>query len=218
MEADYLGIDPGLSGGFAVVSGDSIRYKMVMPTISFNTKDDKTKTELDREGILSFLTLFPKHVHVVIEKQEAFRGQDITSSCTICRNYGILLMGLTAAHFYITEVPSDIWQDHFGIVSVRKSQGQSTKQQAFHIAQRLYPIADFRKSKRSHIVHDGIVDAVLIANYCQSLFAPFHEPPTGVQLVSTRDETPVEIKKQVVRSGGTESRTKLERRQKEKKR
>lgn len=170
MTRDYLGIDPGLNGGWAVVSGDRIRYKMAMPTISFTTADDKTKTELDREGILSFLATLPAHTHVAIEKQAAFRGQNITSSCTICRNYGILLMALSAAHMYITEVPSDIWQDHFGIVSVKEGLG-TTKEQAFHIAQRLYPNVDFRKSERSRIVHDGIVDATLIATYCQSLFA-----------------------------------------------
>jgi Holliday junction resolvasome RuvABC endonuclease subunit len=180
MTSDYLGIDPGINGGFAVVSGDSIRYKMVMPTISVTTKDGKTKTQIDRDAVLSFLTLFPQHVHVVIEEQEAFRKQNITSTCTICKNYGILLMALSAAHFYTTEVPSDDWQDHFGIVSVKKSQGESTKEQAFHIAQKLYPTADFRKSERSHIVHDGIVDAVLIANYCHSLFAPIIEMPEPV--------------------------------------
>jgi Holliday junction resolvasome RuvABC endonuclease subunit len=172
MEADYLGIDPGLKGGFAIVSGDRIRFKMVMPTISFTTEQGKTKTHIDRDAVLSFLTLFPQHVHVVIEEQEAFRKQNITSTCTTCKNYGILLMAATVAHMYITEVPSGVWQEHFGIVSVKKSQGQSTKEQAFHIAQKLYPTADFRKSERSHIVHDGIVDATLIANYCQSLFAP----------------------------------------------
>ena len=183
MKSDYLGIDPGLNGAFVIVSGDSIRYKMVMPTISVTTKDGKTKTQIDRDAVLSFLTLFPQHVHAVIEEQEAFRGQNITSTCTICKNYGILLMALSAAHFYTTEVPSDDWQDHFGIVSVRKSLGQSTKEQAFHIAQKLYPDADFRKSERSHIVHDGIVDAVLIANYCQSLFAP---PAVMPELVGTK--------------------------------
>lgn len=171
MIRDFLGIDPGLNGAFAVVSGDRVRYKMVMPTISFTTKDGKIKTELDREGILSFLTLFPKHVHVVIEKQEAFRGQDITSSCTICKNYGILLMALSVAHTFITEEPSKVWQAHFGIVSAKEGKG-TTKEQAFHIAHRLYPNADFRRSERSHIVHDGIVDATLIAYYCQSLFTP----------------------------------------------
>lgn len=177
MEADYLGIDPGLNGGFAVVSGDNIRYKMVMPTISFTTNDGKTKTQIDRDAVLSFLTLLPQHVHVVIEEQEAFRRQNITSTCTTCKNYGILLMAATVAHMYITEVPSGVWQEHFGIVSVKKGGGESTKEQAFHIAQKLYPNADFRKSERSHIVHDGIVDAVLIAKYCQSLFMPTIETP-----------------------------------------
>jgi Holliday junction resolvasome RuvABC endonuclease subunit len=170
MSADYLGIDPGLNGGFAVVSGDEIRYKMAMPTISFAPKDGKTKTEIDRDAVLSFLALFPPHVHVAIEEQGAFRGQDIISSCTICRNYGILQMALTVARMYITEVPSDVWQAHFGIVSVKKGGGKTTKQQALEIAQAKYPSADFRKSGRAHKAHDGIVDAALIAFYCQSLF------------------------------------------------
>ena len=169
MTSDYLGIDPGLSGGFAIVSGDSIRYKMVMPTISVTTKDGKTKTQIDRDAVLSFLTLFPQHAHAVIEEQKAFRRQNITSTCTICKNYGILLMALSAAHFYTTEVPSNIWQAHFGIFSAREGKG-TTKEQSYHIAQKLYPTADFRKSERSHIVHDGITDATLLATYCQFLF------------------------------------------------
>lgn len=165
----YCGVDPGLSGSFVVISGDSIRYKMVMPTLSYTTKQGKTKTEIDRDGVLSFLSLLPPHVHVAIEKQEAFRGQDITSSCTICRNYGILQMAFTAAHMYVTEVSAKDWHDFFGIVSAKEGKG-TTKEQAFHIAQKLYPNADFRKSERSHIIHDGIVDATLIAKYCRSLF------------------------------------------------
>jgi hypothetical protein len=87
-------------------------------------------------------------------------------------------MAITAARIHTTEVPSGIWQEHFGIVSVKKGKG-STKKQAFHIAQKLYPNVDFRKSDRSRIAHDGIVDAVLIANYFQSLFtspAPLEVP------------------------------------------
>jgi len=168
----YLGIDPGLQGSFAVVSGDRIKYKLVMPTLSFTTKSGKTKREIDRAGVLSFLHMLPPHTHVVIEKQKAYRSQNITSSCTICCNYGILLMALTVAHMYITEVPSDDWQAHFGIVSVKKAGGRTTKEQAYGFAHDLYPDVNFRKSARSHLAHDGIVDAVLIANYCQSLFAP----------------------------------------------
>lgn len=166
----YLGIDPGLSGGFAVVSGDKIRYKMAMPIISFTSKQSKTITELDREAILSFLAMQPKHTHVAIEEVIGFRNQDIRASCTTCRNHGILLMGLSFAHSYITEVPSDIWNKHFGIVPAPKTGGKTTKQQAFDIVHMIYPNEDFRKSDRSHTFHTGIVDATLIATYCQFLF------------------------------------------------
>jgi Holliday junction resolvasome RuvABC endonuclease subunit len=167
----YLGIDPGIFGGFAVISGDKILYKMVMPTISHKNKAGKTKKEIDRDGVLSFLATIPPHTHVVIEEVQAFRKQNITATCTTCRNYGMLLMGLTFAHMHISEVPSDIWAKHFGIVPAPKAGGKTTKQQAFDIAHMIYPDEDFRKSDKSHKIHDGIVDATLIANYCQSLFS-----------------------------------------------
>ena len=169
----YLGIDPGLDGGFAVVSGDRIEYKMAMPTLSFTPKKGKTKREIDRDGVLSFLQTLPKHTRVAIEKQEAFRSQDIRSTCTTCKNYGMLQMGLTVTHMFVTEVPPATWQEYFGIVSVKKSGGISTKEQALQIARAIYPNADFRKSERSHVAHDGIVDAALLATYCQSLFETF---------------------------------------------
>jgi Holliday junction resolvasome RuvABC endonuclease subunit len=166
----YLGIDPGLNGAFAVVFGDEIKYKMAMPTLSFTTREGKTKTEIDRQAILSFLAMQPKHTYVAIEEQQAFRSQNITATCTTCKNYGVLLMGLSFAHSYIKEVPSELWQKHFGIVSVKKGEGVTTKEQAFHIAQELYPNTDFRKSERSRNANDGMVDATLIATYCQFLF------------------------------------------------
>ena len=171
MTEDYLGIDPGLSGGFAVVSGDTIRYKMAMPTLSFTREEDTIKTEIDRDGVLSILSTLPPHTHVVIEAQEAYRKQNITSTCTTCKNYGMLLMALTVARYYITEVPANVWHEHYGIVSAKKSGGASTKAQAFAIAQTIYPREDFRKSDRAYKFYDGVVDATLIAKYCQSRFS-----------------------------------------------
>lgn len=174
----FGGIDPGLNGGFAVISGNQIRCKFAMPLISTTTKKGKIKKELDQAGILSFLLHIPPYTHLVIEEQIPVRNQKIQASYTLAKNYGILLMALTAAHIRTTEVPSDIWQKYFGIVSVKKGKG-STKEQAFHIAQKLYPNVDFRKSDRSHKFHDGMTDATLLAHYCQSLFtspAPLEVP------------------------------------------
>jgi Holliday junction resolvasome RuvABC endonuclease subunit len=170
MTSFFCGCDPGLSGGFAVVSGDRIVYKMVMPTISHKNKAGKTKTEIDRDGVLSFLSTIPPHTHVAIEEVQAFRTQNITATCTTCKNYGILLMALTVAHMRITEVSSDIWQKHFGIVPANKAGGKTTKQQAFDIARMLFPGEDFRKTDRSNRFHDGITDATLLAIYWQFKF------------------------------------------------
>jgi hypothetical protein len=90
-------------------------------------------------------------------------------------------MALTVARCYITEEPASVWQEHYGIVSVKKSKGETTKQQAYKIAQAKYPHVDFRKSGRAQKPHDGIVDAVLIARYCQSLFAPFQEAVIAIK-------------------------------------
>jgi hypothetical protein len=189
----FCGCDPGLSGGFAVVSGDKIQYKMVMPTISHKSKAGKIKTEIDREGVLSFLKTLPPHTHVAIEEVQAYRKQNITATCTTCKNYGILLMASTVAHMCITEVPSDIWQNHFGILPVNTAGGKTTKHQAFDIAHMIYPNENFTKSERAHKPHDGMVDATLIAKYCQSIFTlsffrelPPDEPPV--------DETPLGVK------------------------
>jgi len=172
MEPNYLGIDPGLSGGSVVISGDKIRCKIVMPTISTTSKKGKTKKEIDRNGVLSFLSRLPRDTYAVIEEQIPVRNQHIQASHTTAKNYGILLMALTATHTHYREVPSSIWQAHFGITPNTGKKGMTTKDQALVIAHRLYPDVDFRRSRRARVAHDGIVDAALIANYCQFLHSP----------------------------------------------
>jgi Holliday junction resolvasome RuvABC endonuclease subunit len=170
MIREYLGIDPGLSGGLAVVSSDKIKYKIAMPTITIIKANGDSKRVPDQHGISSFLSSIPKHTHCVIEEQHPARNQSIVAICTTCRNYGVLLGALYAAHLFTTEVTAKIWQEHYGIISVKKSGGKSTKEQGFDIAQTLYPGVAFRKSERSYKFHDGLTDAALIANYCQFLF------------------------------------------------
>lgn len=166
----YLGIDPGLSGGLVYILEGKIKYKLVMPTITITKKKGDSKKELDRLGISSFLSRIPNHTNVTIEEQHPARNQSIVAICTTCRNYGLLLMALHSAHLFVTEVSAKDWQDFYSIVSVKKAAGVTTKEQALPIAQSLFPGVDFRKSDRSRIFHDGIVDAALIARYCQSLF------------------------------------------------
>ena len=166
----FCGVDPGLSGAFVCIENDKIKYKLAMPTLTITKANGDSRRILDQQGISSFLSQIPAHTHVVIEEQLAARNQNITATCTTCRNYGILLGALFAAHLFTTEVTVSDWHAYFGITPAREKFSESTKVQAFRICRLRFPVEDFRRSQRSRVFHDGITDATLLALYCQSLF------------------------------------------------
>ncbi len=175
----YLGIDPGLDGGFAVITDNHVSLKLVMPTISKKLPGNKTKRYIKRSSVLDFLNALPVATFIAIEEQIPVRNQSVTSVFTTAKNYGILLMAISASVFQDPplEVPSSLWHAHFGIISEPKA-GKSTKAQAFEIASSIFPNTDFRKSNRARTPHDGVVDATLLALYHQSrhrIFQPQEE-------------------------------------------
>jgi hypothetical protein len=184
-----------------------------MPTISKKITKNTTKRYIDKSSVQSFLNALPVTTFIAIEEQIPVRNQSVTSVFTTAKNYGILLMAIFASVFQEPpiEIPSSLWHAYFGIESEPKA-GKSTKAQAFEIASSIFPNTDFRKSNRARTPHDGMVDATLIAKYCQSICANFYSPelPTiGTQSASTVDKTlkPLECK-----PGGKEPGTKLRRR------
>jgi Holliday junction resolvasome RuvABC endonuclease subunit len=195
----YLGIDPGLDGGFTVITDNHISLKLAMPTISKKYTKNTTKRHIDKSSVLSFLNALPVTTFIAIEEQIPVRYQSVTSVFTTAKNYGILLMAIFASVFQEPpiEVPSSLWHAYFGIEPEPKA-GKSTKAQAFEIASSIFPNTDFRKSNRARTPHDGMVDAALIAKYGQSIFDPFTSflelPTTGTQSASTVDEAPLEVK------------------------
>jgi Holliday junction resolvasome RuvABC endonuclease subunit len=164
----YLGIDPGLDGGFAVITDNHVSLKLAMPTSSKKLQGNKTKRYINRSSVMNFLNALPVATFIAIEEQIPVRNQSVTSVFTTAKNYGILLMAISASVFGFSplEVPSSRWHALFGIVSEPKA-GKSTKAQAFEIASAIFPNTNFRQSNRARTPHDGIVDATLIAHYCQ---------------------------------------------------
>jgi Holliday junction resolvasome RuvABC endonuclease subunit len=194
----YLGIDPGLDGGFAVITDNHISLKLAMPTISKKSTTNKTKRHIDKSSVMNFLNALPVTTFIAIEEQIPVRNQSVTSVFTTAKNYGILLMAISVSVFQEPpiEVPSSFWHAHFGIEPEPKA-GKSTKAQAFEIVSSIFPNTDFRKSNRARTPHDGVVDAALIAKYGQSIYTNFYSlelPTTGTQSASTVDETPLEVK------------------------
>lgn len=147
----YLGIDPGLRGGLAFLPEVGGIELYPMPTIA-----DK---DYDIQEIKRLLVHF-KPILAVLEQQIALPGQGLSSTLQTGKGFGILL-GLLAG----LEVPHQViaakyWQ---GKIFTGIKANLDTKAKSEIAAKRLFPSADFRKSDRARVPHDGLTDAACIA-------------------------------------------------------
>lgn len=132
-----IGIDPGVSGGCAVLTPDST-------VLIFSKFQDKTPTDI--------VTLFkdiPGGV-VYIERVHSMPKQGVRSTFTFGQNYGMLLGIVYTKGFKINHVQPLKWQTVLGCKS--KGDKNVTKRKA----QELFP---------SLTITHAIADALLIAEY-----------------------------------------------------
>ena len=166
---NYIGIDPGLDGGIAILPNDGTAIELIKtPVIGGRDYDIQEMKKILRE----FNPFF-----VVIENQISMPGQGLTSTLQTGKGFGIWL-GLLAA----LEVPHQV-------VSARQWQIQiytgissklETKEKSVIAAKRLFPSADFRKSDRARVANDGLTDAACIAEYARRLHQRSFSASTGV--------------------------------------
>ena len=177
----YIGIDPGSAG--AIVLIDSDRNVLEMMSTPKNGK------EYDLQSICIFLNKLKnmKNVHAALEDVHAFQGSGATSNFNFGRGKMLWEMGLMAFKIPHTLVQPRKWQNVAweGVTktmvstSRKKKNGESvkkvdTKATSLTAVQRLYPDVDLRdpnrKTDRSKKPHDGVIDALLIAEYARRSF------------------------------------------------
>ena len=164
---NFIGIDPGLQGGIAVFKGITARTR-IMPIIKGK------KTILDHLTLSQFLSDFD-HLksYAILEEQHPMpvfriekgktKKQGATSLFSIGYGFGALKQCLVDFVIPHEVVRAQIWQKEFGI-SGRKG---NTKAQALQICQSLFPDLNLLATERSKKPHEGIVDAVLIAEFAR---------------------------------------------------
>lgn len=150
MEKFYMGIDPGQSGGIAVISDDGIVHPHKMPVTERDVADIietwsrlSTQVNSDKWDGASF---------ALIEKVHSFPGQGVASTFKFGRNYGLLRGLLIAYKIPFDEVAPGTWQKALGCLTKGDKNITKTK------AQQLFPDV-----KVTH----AIADALLIATYCR---------------------------------------------------
>jgi crossover junction endodeoxyribonuclease RuvC len=147
-EARILGIDPGLSGGLALLHSGAIIQAAAMPVVKVAGKGE---IDLARLGAL-LRDWAPSHAWV--EQQQSMPRQGVASSFRTGQNYGALLGFLQASGVPVTVARPAVWKRAMGV--------PSDKAAAVAIASRLLPSSSHWWPRRGD---DGIAEAALLAAY-----------------------------------------------------
>jgi crossover junction endodeoxyribonuclease RuvC len=156
-----LGIDPGLDGGLACLTlvGQCIHLG-VMPVIG---KKGEGKREIDGPEIVSWLVRVQDVFDIVgcaIEHVHAMPKQGVTSMFNFGYGYGVVRGILTAHHMKTILVPSTTWKKDV-LTGTKRD-----KCAAISYCQRSFPNTDLIP-ERCRTPHDGMADALCIAEYCR---------------------------------------------------
>jgi Holliday junction resolvasome RuvABC endonuclease subunit len=144
----YLGIDPGVSGGLAILSSDGTVQ------VTHMSHTDKDLWEW-------FARWAPKHPQVslfaVIEKVASSPQMGVVSAFTFGMGRGKLLMALTAAAIPFEEVTPQSWQKGLGIPKRGKTESKGQfKNRLKQKASQLFPDVSITLAT---------CDALLLAEY-----------------------------------------------------
>jgi hypothetical protein len=159
----YIGIDPGKSGGIAILTEDMKLILFTVPTIGKLVDHQSIRTVLDGyrggNGNQSYYALEDVH---------SLPGVSAKANFSFGENKGEyrgLLVGLQLPYM---EVQPKTWQKIAweGVPLMKKPNGKTdTKAVSLTAAKRLFPNESFLATSRSSVPHDGLVDATLIAYY-----------------------------------------------------
>jgi crossover junction endodeoxyribonuclease RuvC len=150
-----LGIDPGLSGGWAVINENAT----LIECGNFPTHEVKGKTQLDGTRLAATLGNYPitKGYVEAVSSRPRQQGQ-----FQFGVNTGIVHGILHAHNTPFKLVASASWKAQFGIKRIEHETKSDKKNEARAIAAGLYPA---HADKFSRVKDDGVAEAVLIALY-----------------------------------------------------
>ena len=147
----YLGVDPGAKGGFAVIAADGrlVGY-------------DKFRDGVFLAGAIGTIMVTEGDTinRCYVEKAQSMPSQGVKSMFTYGTGYGKILGTLETMLLSYELVPPRKWQKK---IIPGAPKGES-KKAALIKAKQLFPTESFIL-KGCRKPHDGIIDAVLIAEY-----------------------------------------------------
>jgi hypothetical protein len=169
-----IGIDPGLNGGISIIIDGQLVEHKELPNIIGKDLNFKALYKL----IESYLDAYDHvlDVYCVIEKVHGMMHWGVSNNFAFGGYYRATKAILEILEIPFTEVQPKTWQKEMlqGVSPIIDSKGKmETKKMAELAILKIHPSGDFRASDatdRAKKLHDGIVDSVLLATYCNRNF------------------------------------------------
>jgi len=143
-----LGIDPGLDGGLAILSGSHIELLETIPT---EKKTGFIKRQVDAQKLSNILRVYPDII-CYLEGVASRPGQGVASVFSFGDTYGAIRGVLGALNIPVYTVTPSKW---------KKALSVSSKEDSLKAIKDLYPL--LRMRKKDH----NLAEAILIALYGQ---------------------------------------------------
>jgi len=156
----FIGIDPGKDGAMAILGYREAPILIPFDEFEYANQLRRLDPFGPRAGVTTTDPLAP---FCVVEHVNAMPGQGVTSCFSFGRNFGFILGLLTAFRIPYELVRPQKWKKEFSCTS--------DKNTSIEVAQRLFPGVDLRRSPKCAKPHDGVCEALLMAEFAKRLRA-----------------------------------------------
>ena len=163
----FVGIDPGKTGGLAAVREDgSLLSAIPIPRVKGSTGPQ------DYHAIKEWFASMKKQgrIDAALERVSVRPGEGVKSTLTAGTIWGFLKGMLVAIGARYVEPTPQAWKKAVGLPKRTGKERKQGKEDAIVLATQLFPGINLTPGKK-RVPHDGMADAVLIAEYARRTLA-----------------------------------------------
>ena len=160
-----IGIDPGLSGGIAILDDLKIFDIYDMPIMSEGKKNKNQLNSAQLVNIIKKNIISNGDTFLIVEQVSAMPGQGVTSMFNFGQTFGSIKGICAALDLPIFFVRPAKWKKHFDLINSSKDASRTKVIE-------MYPSISPRLSKKKDV---NKADAILIARYFRDCRAQFNQ-------------------------------------------